>query len=308
MKNRMRLATATAGAAAILTAAVSAQGNAVIVSDLGLNVALQAQNANYRFAHAEFITADAPGQFAGEIIASDRGNKKLSSDFVPGDPNRFGTNDISYIVDLSEGAASGGLSAAETAAEIERSMRMWDAVECSSGLSLTNFGAHNIDLGVVQNILGFGGVGGWAADLTHAGWLPKAFFDAIAPGGGDFILGVTFTFIWIDDLTGEPSDMDANGRDDVAFREIYYNNDFDWRIGPYVSGLNFDAFSVILHEAGHGLSQAHFGKVFLKSNGTLQYSPFAVMNAVASRRTTHIQLEGTDNGGHCSNWGSWPNN
>jgi hypothetical protein len=32
------------------------------------------------------------------------------------------------------------------------------------------------------------------------------------------------------------------------------------------------------------------------------------MNAVAGRRTQHSGLLGTDNGGHCANFGSWPNN
>jgi hypothetical protein len=58
-------------------------------------------------------------------------------------------------------------------------------------------------------------------------------------------------------------------------------------------------------EFGHGLSQAHFGKVWLKNDGSLKASPRAVMNALyaAPLRT----LQGTDNGGHCSNWANWPN-
>ena len=54
---------------------------------------------------------------------------------------------------------------------------------------------------------------------------------AVVLAGG--VLGVTFTFVWVDDVTGEPSDMDGNGRDDVAFREMYYNNNFDSRVGPF---------------------------------------------------------------------------
>ena len=310
MKLRIACAAAAIAATAALTGSLSAQGSAVIVSDLGLNAVLESRGANVRFSHAEFITADAPGEFAGTIIASNRGNKELSAHWVPGDPNRGGGTSLSYIVDLSEGDATGGMTGAQTTAEIDRAMGVWDAQACSAGLSLQNFGAHNVDYGYVQYLLGYGGMAGWDADLTHAGWLPKAFFDAIAPGGGNSILGVTFTLIWVDDVTGEPTDMDNNGRTDVAFREIYYNNNFAWRVGPYVegSGLNFDVFSVILHEVGHGLSQAHFGKVFLDNNNVLKFAPEAVMNAVAARRTLHDGLEGTDVGGHCANFGSWPNN
>ncbi len=62
-----------------------------------------------------------------------------------------------------------------------------------------------------------------------------------------------------------------------------------------------------LHEAGHGLSQAHFGKAFRSGgNGKLHFSPRAVMNATYSGVQTSIDQ--TDNAGHCSNWASWPNN
>ena len=65
--------------------------------------------------------------------------------------------------------------------------------------------------------------------------------------------------------------------------------------------------TVALHETGHGLSQGHFGKAFVtNSNGKLHFAPLAVMNA----GYTGVQqsLAGTDNWGHCSMWGSWPNN
>ena len=51
----------------------------------------------------------------------------------------------------------------------------------------------------------------------------------------------------------------------------------------------------------------HFGEIFLTDkNGKVHFSPFAVMNALTSRRAQ--VLKGTDIGGHCSIWGSWPNN
>jgi len=99
------------------------------------------------------------------------------------------------------------------------------------------------------------------------------------------------------------TDIDGNGKGDTAFREIYYDPSFAWK-DDGVS--NVDVETVALHEAGHGLSQGHFGKVFLKNDGSVQASPRAVMNAFYLR--PQRSLLGTDNGGHCSNWAAWPNN
>jgi hypothetical protein len=38
----------------------------------------------------------------------------------------------------------------------------------------------------------------------------------------------------------------------------------------------------------------------------LHFAPRAVMNAAYSGIQTEI--DGSDKGGHCSNWASWPNN
>ena len=153
----------------------------------------------------------------------------------------------------------------------------------------------------MQAILGFGGIFAFFADITHGGFLAGPFFDALAPDGSGFILGVTFTFGFVD-IAGNFTDIDNNGKLDTAFREIYYNDNFPWAING-----NFDVETVALHEAGHGLSQAHFGEAFRTvSNGKLHFDPRAVMNAAYSG--VQQSLAGTDNGGHCSIWGSWPNN
>jgi hypothetical protein len=74
--------------------------------------------------------------------------------------------------------------------------------------------------------------------------------------------------------------------------------------GDPISGI--DVQSVAVHEIGHSLSQAHFGKVFYKKNGDIKASPRAVMNALYT--SPFKELTGTDKGGHCSIWGEWPNN
>ncbi|MDH3735275.1 MAG: hypothetical protein OEU54_17220, partial [Gemmatimonadota bacterium] len=151
-----------------------------------------------------------------------------------------------------------------------RAMATWGATSCSSGLS--------IDETTV--------FGDW--DIIHGG------FIGLPPG----VLGVTFPFIWVDG--NGPTDIDNDGNFDYAFAFIFYNSAFPWAIDG-----NFDVETVALHEAGHGLGQGHFGKAFgTIANGKIHFAPRAVMNAAYSG--VQQSPAGTDNGGHCSIWGSWP--
>src|SRR4029078_5987290 len=128
----------------------------------------------------------------------------------------------------------------------------------------------------------------------HAGWLPPSFFDFVAPNGSDFVLGVTFTFIFVDE-NGNPTDIDRDKRADAAFREIYYNLAFPWGTGGNPN--NVDIQSVAIHEFGHGLGLAHFGKLFFKANGDLQFAPKAIMNAAYAGEDR--TLRGSDNASFC---------
>ncbi|MEX2117561.1 MAG: hypothetical protein WEB37_11795 [Bacteroidota bacterium] len=276
-----------------------------------VNAALEANGEPYRLALYETITAPGSGEFGATVFAKNVGNKQLAYHFVFGDPRRSGRTNITYIVDVTEGSTTGGLSNAQTEPAIDNAMQTWNQESCSPLIQKVALGVI-VDLGYVQNLLGFGGVNGWAADVTHGGWLPGAFFNAIAPGGSNFILGVTFTLLWIDG-SGNFTDIDGDGKLDVAFRDIYYNNAFSWSIsGPAWNDPQIDVESIVLHEAGHGLSQGHFGTVFFDGKGTkepgfqlehLHFSPRAVMNALYWE--TQRDLLGTDKAGHCSIWSSW---
>lgn len=257
----------------------------------------------YRAGVAEYYTDPESGEMGNVIFANDRGNKQLVGDFVPGDPRRGSGNSIFHVFDGTEATTASGLSPAQTEGAVDAAMATWDGVQCSN-LPIVDRGTAPFDIGVVQFILSGGGAGSGLlfGDLQHAGWLPASFFDALRPGGGSSILGVTFTFNWIDTSTGLVTDIDGNGKPDVAFREIYYNDGFAWS----TNGGGIDVETVALHEAGHGLSQGHFGKIFLSGNGKLHFSPRAVMNAAYSGIQRSIGK--TDNAGHCSNWGAWPNN
>lgn len=273
----------------------------------GINAALEAEGAGYRAYSADYVTAPASGEAGNTVLAKDTGNKQLDFDFVPFDPRREGwsgpvgglADDITYAVDMTGDAVPvfGGLSGAQTDAAIDRAMASWEARNCST-LPISQNPDFGLDIGVVAFQIGFGGSPFVFADVQHAGWRDINF------AGG--VLGVTFTFGFID-VSQLPNivftDVDNNRKFDAAFREIYYDPSFSWADNGVA---DIDVESVAVHEAGHGLSQAHFGKVFLKNDGSLKRSPLAVMNAIYSQPLR--DLLGTDNGGHCSNWAQWPNN
>lgn len=254
--------------------------------------------SQYAVFSAQYLASGESGQIGRTVYFNDVGNKQLEEDFVPG-LSLDETDAISYYID--ETRPSDDLPATVTSAAIDRAMQTWEGVECST-LGLFRVPSDpSISTGFVSALFGFGGSFDYVADLVHAGWLPADFFDLLAPDGSEFILGVTFTIIFTDD-DGNPVDTDGNGKVDVAWREIYYNDAFLW-----ADGNHYDVETIALHESGHGLSQAHFGKAFTtNSNGKLHFAPRAVMNAAYSGIQTEIK--GSDNGGHCSNWASWPAN
>ncbi len=265
-----------------------------------LNAQLEADGADYRVAMAEYITDGGNEEAGNTIIARNVGNKHLTADFVPFDTRRAGwsgsasgSDNITYAVDQTGDAVPvfGGLSGAQTTAAIDRAMGSWEGLNCST-LPISKNPDFGVDIGVVAFLNSLGGSPFILADVQHAGWRDINF------SGG--ILGVTFTFIFVSGPN--PTDIDNNGLADAAFREIYYDPSFSWADNGV---SNIDVETVALHEAGHGLSQAHFGKVFFNNNGDIHAAPRAVMNAVylAPQR----DLLGTDNGGHCSNWANWPN-
>lgn len=261
-----------------------------------INVALDAANSPYRVGMVEWIMASGRREVGNEVFFNDRGNRQLGFDFVPNDPRRVGTgagDEITYLVDQSDGGTVSGLSNVQTEAAIDAAMATWGSLGCLTTIvKAPDTGA---DPDLIDGIFGFpgGAIGTPYAQITHAGWITS-------PGIPIGVLGFTFTFGFTDAVGF--TDIDNNGKLDAAFREIYYHDVHAWTING-----NIDVETVALHEAGHGLSQAHFGKLFrTDANGVFHFAPRAVMNA----GYTGVQqvLTGTDEAGHCSLWDSWPNN
>lgn len=232
----------------------------------------------------EFSTVDEIGI---TVYANDR-EHQLDSKFLPYDPWRFGIRDILWAVDHVDQTTD--VPWADAVGAIGNAMNTWDSQPCAN-IPLTLVDDYGLDLGYVQWLLEMGGIPGWLADISHAGWLPRVFFDTIAPpDGGDYILGVTYTFVW----TAYP--------DRVAFKEIYMNDGFAWKINE----RKYDIQTVVAHEVGHGLCLGHFGMIFRDAGtGHLQFAPRALMNAIYYD-ILH-ELLGTDVSSFCAIWANWPN-
>jgi hypothetical protein len=289
------------------TTAASDVGQSAVID--AMNASLLASGRPLQVSSAEISVAfDSAGwQGATTIIANDR-THVLSSAFVPRDPRRGGRADITYLVDASDGAALSitpagtvvTLTNAATEPAIDASMHAWEASPFCRAPVVTKVADSGADPDLVDGLV-FGNpalAGTPVADVTHAGWLPRQFFDALAPNGSAAILGVTFTFVFTD-ANGNPTDIDRDARADVAFREIYYNRRFGWTTDA-ANNRSIDIQSVAIHEAGHAYGLAHFGRLFIDNKGALKYAPKAIMNAayVAADRA----ILGSDNASFCQLW------
>jgi hypothetical protein len=290
------------------TAASDASGQGIYSRTLAdLNVALAARRSSVRIDRADISVTTAGWQGATTIFANDR-THQVESLFVARDPRRGGFPDISYLVDQSDGVALGfnaanavvALPNAVTEPRIDASMLRWQNSPSCPGPAITKLVDDGSDPDLVDGLV-FGDpaqIGTPRADITHAGWLPAAFFNAVVPDGANFILGVTFTFVFTDD-DGNPTDVDHDGRSDAAFSEIYYNRAVPWTAGASRPD-SVDIDSVATHESGHAFGLGHFGKVFLDNKENLKFAPRAVMNAVYV--SPFAELAGTDNASFCQIW------
>ena len=295
------LLTASAAAGLLIGAA---QADELQAAADAVNADLAASGADYRVEYAEWIYNDSPDEVTTRFF-NDRGNKQLSAQFVPGDARRLWSgpdpNTINWTDDNQD---TGDVSAAAQAGAIASAMGTWESQRCSQpGL---NGGAIPANTGIFTPLNGPGG--GVSADLMHSGFRPGAAFLAFF--GSPNVLGVHFTFVFVQPHptlpppATVPTDVNNDGFFDKAFGDIYYNDGFAWTTTGAAGAVDIE--TVVLHESGHGLSQAHFGTAFLDNgSGKLHFAPRAVMNAAYSG--VQRDLKGTDRGGHCSLWANWPN-
>lgn len=222
--------------------------------------------------------------------------------WVAGDPRRLADGDnMTYLVDQSDGATASGLTNAQTEAALDRALATWDANPCLDKTDIVKRADSGADPDIFDSFFGFGGLGNpFLADIVEAGWLPAAFFDAVfGPGGSNGVLAFSVSFIFVDGA-GNPTDINGDNYLDTALNEVYYNDNFGapgprlgnpWGININLPGI--DVETVGLHENGHSLGLGHFGP-----------PPAAVMNPVyAGIRQSPLTI---DNAGMCAVWSSWP--
>jgi hypothetical protein len=296
-------------------------GENVMVSPTlsALDDALAASGSKLRVSQAELLmdgnTYDAAS--ATVLIANNR-SRGIGSEWVAGDPRRdgrvgvtwaFGSNHPSLPYTRNpDGTNLHQVALADLEPQIEEGIAAWRGEVCSVAPVTKVAIAPNTDpdqldeyfrgLATSRNYV-------QAADIVEAGWQPSAFFTNIAGASGNSIIGITFTFHYIDDA-GNPTDIDHNGKFDTALAEIFYNTRFAWGNSQALNVVDF--YSIITHETGHAMGLAHFGKVFVTkkdaADGTqiadIKYAPKAMMNAVYV--TGRSELAGTDNSSFCQIW------
>ena len=235
------------------------------------------------------------------VIANDR-TRRAGYKFVVFDPRRPRANGFLLQTLFSPfGLAPTALGFVSGAPSIDASFGTWTAQACSNLQILPSA----LPAGIVPSALL--GVGGFlnnplVSDVNTLGFVPGFIFDQVlGPGSSAAVLGVTFPFVWTDEA-GNPTDIDHDGNDDLAFAEIWYNGAFVWT--DTGKGSDVDIETVALHENGHALGLGHFGKVVLKVDGTLRATPRAVMNAYILG--TLRELRGSDQDSYCSLWGGFP--
>lgn len=223
--------------------------------------------------------------------------------WVPNDPRRLAQgDDITYLVDRSDGATASGLTSTQTESAIDLALTTWDGEDALSKVDIVKRADPGTDPDIYDWFYGFGRFGNpYLADIVNAGWLPREFFEAVyGPGGGRGVIAFSVTFVFVDGA-GNPSDINGDGYLDTALNEVYYNDTFGdrkddragnpWGIDILLPGI--DVQTVAFHENGHSLELGHFGP-----------PPDAVMNPVyAGIRHSAFPA---DEAGMSAVWSSWP--
>lgn len=286
-----------------------------------MNSQLARAGAKVRVAKAELLMGSEWDGVSSTIIFANDRVRGIGIEWVKGDPRRAGRVGVTYALGSGhplqpttrnpDGTGVRLVLPAETDARIEEAVSAWRGLTCSDKPIARVAVRAGTDPDLLDDF--FRGLPTPSAnyeqpaDIVEAGWQPSSFFRAFAGPAGNNILGVTFTFVFVDN-TGDPTDIDRNGKLDTGLAEIYFNDRFFWGSSGALNVVDF--FSIITHETGHSLGLAHFGKIFVTKHDAadgiqindVKFAPLAMMNAVYI--TGRNEIQGTDNSSYCQIWAS----
>ena len=237
-----------------------------------------------------------------EVLHKDLGNGIQPHDFVYDDPRATWRDSTNIKIGVKEGRISKDENLHDPVSWYYKSITAWtENSSCSRvefdiavldssipGATETAVATGQTDLSLVQ------------ADLTQVGFVESDKITVFRRGTG--ILGACFTMLWSDEH-GNFTDYDNDGKLDVAFREIYYNDLFRWSDIDEVPPFHIDFPTIAVHEVGHGLSLSHFGTVQRTKDG-LTVKPRAVMSPIYDGKLR--EPTGRDKGAFCNAWANWP--
>src|SRR5688572_10787273 len=160
-------------------AAAKGTGDPYVLKKMeGANRKLAARRLNLAVESIEFFT-----------IGKGRPSNRIHQQefrWVPNDPRREAQgNDITYLVDESDGGTASGLSSAQTTAAIDRGLATWAANDALKKVEIVRRDDPGQDPDIFDSFFGFGDLGNFLfADIVNAGWLPREFFEAVGGQGG----------------------------------------------------------------------------------------------------------------------------
>lgn len=263
-------------------------------------------NSNYKVTEVDiYSVADAATTVE---TVNQQFQSTLTSRWVPNDTRRNWNgdndlNDIDWMAFTPLASANGGINAGPV---YDAMYDKWEKEGFCKTLNIDKT-LYDASMGNPSLILSIGGLPpaeNPLADVSVVGFLPAEVMQSVL--GSPNVLGVAFSFVFIDPITGLPVKT-TRGKDDKAYTEVWFNNGFTWSNG--VAPGKIDIQSVVLHEFGHTLNLGHFGILqrftFEDGSASLVYQPVNTMNALYIGQPRNF-LGPNDKGNYCEAWGSWP--